>query len=74
MFQNVILLWIVGIIIVLIYYYFDAWIPKKKFEKYMGPESGLKGTFLLVIFSIFQAGPLYGAFPIVYILYKKALQ
>ncbi len=49
----------------------DAWIPKKKFEKYMGPESGLKGTLLSVIFSMFQAGPLYGAFPIVYILYKK---
>ncbi|NYT03938.1 MAG: permease [Candidatus Methanofastidiosa archaeon] len=49
----------------------DAWIPKKKFEKYMGPGSGLKGTLISVIFSMFQAGPLYGAFPIVYILYKK---
>jgi uncharacterized membrane protein YraQ (UPF0718 family) len=49
----------------------DAWIPKKKFEKYMGPGSGFKGTLISVVFSMFQAGPLYGAFPIVYILYKK---
>jgi len=37
----------------------------------MGPDSGFKDTLLSVIFSMFQAGPLYGAFPIVYILYKK---
>jgi len=37
----------------------------------MGSESGLKCTLLSVIFSMFQAGPLYGAFPIVYLLYKK---
>ena len=49
----------------------DAWIPSQKLQKYMGPESGIKGTVLSVIFSMFQAGPLYGAFPIVYILYKK---
>jgi len=49
----------------------DAWIPSQKFQKYMGPESGIKGTLLSVIFSMLQAGPLYGAFPIVYILYKK---
>ncbi|KYC52885.1 MAG: putative permease [Candidatus Methanofastidiosum methylothiophilum] len=49
----------------------DAWIPSQKFQKYMGPDSGVKGTILSVVFSMFQAGPLYGAFPIVYILYKK---
>ena len=50
---------------------FDVWFPKEKVEKHVGQESGLKGMFLVIILAMLQAGPLYGAFPVAYILYKK---
>jgi uncharacterized membrane protein YraQ (UPF0718 family) len=50
---------------------FDAWFPKEKIERHIGQESGIKGIFLMVFLAMLQAGPLYGAFPVAYILYKK---
>lgn len=50
---------------------FDVWFPKEVLEKYIGRESGVKGIFLVILLAMFQAGPLYGAFPVAYILYKK---
>lgn len=50
---------------------FDVWFPKEKVEKHIGQESGIKGIVLVIILAMLQAGPLYGAFPVAYILYKK---
>ncbi len=50
---------------------FDVWFPKEKIEKHIGKDSGIKGIFMVVILAMLQAGPLYGAFPVAYILYKK---
>ncbi len=50
---------------------FDVWFPKEKIEKHIGQESGSKGIFTVIILAMLQAGPLYGAFPVAYILYKK---
>jgi len=50
---------------------FDVWFPKEKIEKYIGKDSGIKGIFAVIILAMLQAGPLYGAFPVAYILYKK---
>jgi uncharacterized membrane protein YraQ (UPF0718 family) len=50
---------------------FDVWFPKETVEKHVGQESGFKGIFLVIILAMLQAGPLYGAFPVAYILYKK---
>jgi len=50
---------------------FDVWVPKETIEKHIGKESGVKGIFLVVLLAMLQAGPLYGAFPVAYILYKK---
>lgn len=50
---------------------FDVWVPKETIEKHIGKESGLKGIFLVILLAMLQAGPLYGAFPVAYILYKK---
>lgn len=50
---------------------FDVWFPKEKIEKHIGKGSGLKGIFTVIILAMLQAGPLYGAFPVAYILYKK---
>jgi len=50
---------------------FDVWFPKEKIEKHIGKDSGIKGIIMVVILAMLQAGPLYGAFPVAYILYKK---
>jgi uncharacterized membrane protein YraQ (UPF0718 family) len=50
---------------------FDVWFPKEKVEKHIGRDSGAKGIFLVVLLAMLQAGPLYGAFPVAYMLYKK---
>ena len=50
---------------------FDVWFPKEKIEKHIGKDSGIKGILMVVILAMFQAGPLYGAFPVAHILYKK---
>jgi uncharacterized membrane protein YraQ (UPF0718 family) len=50
---------------------FDVWFPKEKIERHIGQSSGVKGIILVILLAMFQAGPLYGAFPVAYILYKK---
>ena len=49
----------------------DVWFPKKIVEQHIGKDSGIKGIFWVVLLSMFQAGPLYGAFPVAHILWKK---
>lgn len=50
---------------------FDVWIPKEKIEKQVGESSGIKGILLVMLLAFIQAGPLYAAFPVAYILWKK---
>ena len=50
---------------------FDVWFPKEMLEKHIGKESGIKGILLVILLAMLQAGPLYGAFPVAYILHKK---
>ena len=50
---------------------FDVWVPKESIEKHIGKDSGIKGIFLVTLLAMLQAGPLYGAFPVAYLLYKK---
>ncbi|MHB8102278.1 MAG: permease [Methanosarcina sp.] len=50
---------------------FDVWVPKEMLEKHIGKESGVKGIFLVILLAMLQAGPLYGAFPVAYVLFKK---
>ena len=49
----------------------DVWIDREKVERHVGSESGLKGIALFILLSMAQAGPLYGAFPVAYLLWKK---
>lgn len=49
----------------------DVWFPKEKVERHIGSGSGVKGSFLMIPLAMLQAGPLYGAFPVCYILWKK---
>jgi len=50
---------------------FDVWVPKERIQRHIGQESGIKGITLVTLLAMLQAGPLYGAFPVAYMLYKK---
>jgi uncharacterized membrane protein YraQ (UPF0718 family) len=50
---------------------FDVWFPKEVVEKHIGHDSGVKGILWVVLLAMMQAGPLYGAFPVAYLLWKK---
>lgn len=50
---------------------FDVWVPRERIEKHIGRDSGLVGSLWVILLATFQAGPLYGAFPVAYILSKK---
>lgn len=49
----------------------DVWINREKVEKHIGKDSGLKGIILVIVLSMAQVGPLYGVFPVTYLLWKK---
>ena len=49
----------------------DVWISKEKVAKHIGKGSGIKGSFFVILLSMLQAGPLYSAFPVAYLLWKK---
>jgi len=50
---------------------FDVWVPREKIERHIGQGSGLAGMFWVILLATVQPGPLYGAFPVAYILYSK---
>ena len=49
----------------------DVWMPKEKIETHIGSGSGIMGTIWIILLAMLQAGPLYGAFPVAYLLWKK---
>ncbi|SDJ92768.1 permease [Natronincola ferrireducens] len=49
----------------------DVWIPRETMIKYMGEDSGIKGTILAFVMGSAAAGPLYAAFPIALVLMRK---
>ena len=50
---------------------FDVWIAKEAVAKHVGEYSGVKGTSIVILLATLQAGPLYGAFPVAHLLWKK---
>ncbi|MGM0376245.1 MAG: hypothetical protein ACQEQ0_05690, partial [Bacteroidota bacterium] len=50
---------------------FDVWVPREKIEKHIGSGSGLKGIILMILLAVTQVGPLYAAFPVAHLLWKK---
>jgi len=50
---------------------FDVWVPKETVEKHIGKESGIKGVLWVMLLAMLQAGPLYSAFPVAYLLWRK---
>ena len=50
---------------------FDVWAPRERIERHIGHGSGLIGMFWVILLAAVQPGPLYGAFPVAYVLFKK---
>ena len=50
---------------------FDVWVSKEKVQKHIGKATGAKGIVLVILLAFLQAGPLYAAFPVAHILWKK---
>ncbi len=50
---------------------FDVWFPKEAVEKHVGKEAGIRGILWIILLATLQAGSLYGAFPVAYMLWKK---
>jgi len=50
---------------------FEVWVPRAIIEKHIGEESGFFGIVWVILFAMLQVGPLYGAFPVAYMIWKK---
>jgi uncharacterized membrane protein YraQ (UPF0718 family) len=50
---------------------FDVWVPREKIMRHLGPEAGAMGILWVVLLAMLQAGPLYAAFPVAALLWKK---
>jgi len=50
---------------------FDVWVPREKIIHHLGPEAGTMGILWVVLLAMLQAGPLYAAFPVAALLWKK---
>ena len=49
----------------------DFWLPRSVVEPHIGKDSKIIGSFWIILLAMLQAGPLYGAFPVAAILWKK---
>jgi uncharacterized membrane protein YraQ (UPF0718 family) len=50
---------------------FDVWVPREKILRHLGAEAGHWGIVWVVLLAMLQAGPLYAAFPVAALLWKK---
>jgi len=49
----------------------DVWLPRSVIERQVGSGSGIKGALWMIALAMLQAGPLYGAFPVAQLLWRK---
>ena len=49
----------------------DAWVPKEVVAKHTGEGSGWKSSLWMILLAMLQVGPLYAAFPVAYLMWKK---
>ena len=49
----------------------DVWVPRETMIKYLGEGSGVKGMLISIFIGSAAAGPLYGAFPVAFVLMRK---
>lgn len=51
----------------------DVWVPKQTVMRYLGEGSSALGVFLSIFLGAAAAGPLYGAFPVAEVMYRKGV-
>ena len=49
----------------------DVWLPRSVIERHVGSGAGIWGSVWVILLAMLQAGPLYGAFPVAHLLWKK---
>ncbi|MBN2752468.1 MAG: permease [Rhodospirillaceae bacterium] len=49
----------------------DAWVPKEIVAKHTGEGSGWKSSLWMMLLAMLQIGPLYAAFPVACLMWKK---
>jgi uncharacterized membrane protein YraQ (UPF0718 family) len=49
----------------------DVWIPTEWIQHHIGKDSGVMGGIYVILLAIFQGGPIYCAFPVAHLLWKK---
>lgn len=49
----------------------DAWVPREVIARHTGEGSGWKSSLWMMLLAMLQVGPLYGAFPVAYLMWKK---
>lgn len=49
----------------------EAWVPKEVVARHTGEGSGWKSSLWMILLAMLQVGPLYGAFPVAYLMWKK---
>jgi uncharacterized membrane protein YraQ (UPF0718 family) len=49
----------------------EAWVPRKVVAKHTGEGSGWRSSLWMILLAMLQVGPLYGAFPVAYLMWKK---
>ena len=57
--------------IIIIVSLMDGWINKNAMVRFLGDKSGIKGHIIAFVFGCLGVGPIYVAFPIVSMIYKK---
>lgn len=49
----------------------DAWVPKEVIARHTGKGSGWKSSLWMILLAMLQVGPLFGAFPVAHLMWKK---
>ena len=49
----------------------DAWVPNEVVARHTGDGSGWKSSLWMILFAMLQVGPLYGAFPVAGLMWRK---
>ena len=49
----------------------EAWVPREVVARHTGEGSGWQASLWMILLAMLQVGPLYGAFPVAYLMWKK---
>jgi uncharacterized membrane protein YraQ (UPF0718 family) len=50
---------------------FDVWVPREKIIRHLGAGAGHWGILWVILLAMLQVGPLYAAFPVAALLWRK---